>query len=391
MANERYPRIRTGGDALERGRQYGETARDRISRTVHLYSDVFARDAELDWETARELALQFIDPIRAVSRVYVDELQGIADGAGLTLGDIAAINVRSELKIGAMARRAREQGEKGPPEGCTTLGVTPSASLSSHTLLAQNWDWYEECADTVVVLEVEQEDGPNYVTVVEAGLLAKTGLNSNGVGIVTNLLASGWDKGAVGIPYHVSLRSLMDASGAADALARLQTSVRSSSATYMVGAESGLAFVAEGVPGDYSSLFLTFPNDQGFLAHTNHFTSAEFKGKDAGRWGIPSSPFRLERARRLMSAREGNATPGSLQHVLRDHCGDRSVSICAHPAHDAARLDRYMTVASVVMDTDSRSVWLAEGAPCENSFDHLDYSEFLKAKRPAKILERRPA
>lgn len=378
MSTEPYPRIRVTGDALERGRQYGEAARQRIRRTLDLYADVFARDAGLGWAATCELAMEFVPPIRALSADYVDELQGIADGAGLALADIVAINVRSELKIGAMARQAHAQGDVGAPQGCTTLAVIPSASSARHTLLAQNWDWYEECESTVVVLEAERSDGPNYVTVVEAGLLAKTGLNSRGVGVVTNLLASDRDTGSPGIPYHVSLRSILDASQAVDALARLQTSVRASSASYMVASEGGLAFVAEGIPGDYSDLFLVFPDDRGFLVHTNHFTSSEFPGKDVGRWGVPSSPFRLERAGRLLSTLSTDVTPGCLQHVLKHHFRDQSVSICLHPTQDALRLDRYKTVVAVVMDLEARRMWVTAGSPCENPFHLIDYSDFLR-------------
>jgi isopenicillin-N N-acyltransferase like protein len=378
MAIEPYPRVRVGGDARERGRQYGEAARERVHRTVALYTDVFARDVGLDWSAARDFALEFVGPIRALSADYLSEMEGLAEGSGLALADILAINVRSELKIGAMARQAETQRQAGPPDGCTTLAVTPAASATHDTLLAQNWDWYEECTETVVVLEAERSDGPNYVTVVEAGLLAKTGFNAHGVGVVTNLLASDRDVGAPGIPYHVSLRSVMDATQAVDALTRLQAGVRSPSANFMVASEGGLAFVAEGSPGDYSDLHLLFPGDKGYLVHTNHFTSPEFRLKDVGRWGIPSSPFRLERADRLLAGLSGDITVGCLQHVLRDHFPDHTVSICAHPMPAAAPLDRYMTVVAVVMDIEARQMWVTAGPPCASVFEPIDYSDFLR-------------
>ena len=55
-----------------------------------------------------------------------------------------------------------------------------------------------------MVLEAEQDEGPRFVTVVEAGLLAKFGLNSAGVGILTNALVCDGDTGEPGVPYHVS-------------------------------------------------------------------------------------------------------------------------------------------------------------------------------------------
>jgi isopenicillin-N N-acyltransferase-like protein len=49
------------------------------------------------------------------------------------------------------------------------------------------------------VLEVEQETGPNFVSVVEAGV-AKTGMNSSGLGVTTNAHVTDEDRGAPDIP-----------------------------------------------------------------------------------------------------------------------------------------------------------------------------------------------
>jgi isopenicillin-N N-acyltransferase-like protein len=60
------------------------------------------------------------------------------------------------------------------------------------------------------VLEVRQDEGPDFVTVVEAGLLAKTGMNAAGLGLVTNALVTDADVGEPGLPYHVLLRAHPD-------------------------------------------------------------------------------------------------------------------------------------------------------------------------------------
>ena len=123
----------------------------------------------------------------------------------------------------AKARAARDL--RRAPAECTTLAVLPSATAQGRILIAQNWDWLAHTRETVVVLEAEQDDGPRYVTVVEAGLLAKFGLNSAGVGVLTNALVCDGDKGEPGVPYHVILRSLHDATSITDALTRLQAAV----------------------------------------------------------------------------------------------------------------------------------------------------------------------
>ena len=374
-----FPCVRVSGNALERGRQYGEAARERIGRTVDLYMAMFAEACGISWESACDLATEFMAPIEAYSAKYLEELRGIADGAGLRLADVLAINVRTEVKLAALARQARAAWVGGALEGCTSLAATPHGSADEHTLLAQNWDWYEECQHTVIVLEAEQPDAPNYVTVVEAGLLAKTGLNQNGVGVVTNLLASDRDMGVAGIPYHILLRSVLDAKHAIDAFARLQAPVRTSSANYVVGDVDGVVFVAEGTPGDFSNLHLGLPNEHGVITHTNNFTSPWFTDKDVGRAFTPDSPFRLQRAQELMSPQRGCVSPASLQQVLANHFADPCVSICLHPTPGASRFMREMTVASVVMDLDERTVWIAAGPPCSTPYRKHDYSGFLAA------------
>jgi isopenicillin-N N-acyltransferase like protein len=374
MAGSLYPSVHVSGDALSRGRQYGEAARTRILASVELYRDAFLYDAALDWAAVRELASAFVEPIGSVYPNYLTEMKGIAEGANLDLLDVLAINVRSEVKIAAMAKQARSQSPSALMDGCTTVAAAPRATASGHTLLAQNWDWYEACEDTAVILEVEQSDGPNYVTVVEAGLLAKTGFNANGVGVVTNLLASDRDAGTPGIPYHICLRAILDAEHIVDALSKVQASFRSSSANYMIADPDGLPVVVEAWPGDYSALTLIEPDREGWLVHTNHFVSSQFPCKDVGRWAIPGSPFRLWRAREAVASLAEPATPASIGAVLTHHFSSRSVSTCLHPIPDAERLERGSTVVSVVMDLDERRMWVADGPPCEHPFREIDCS-----------------
>ena len=82
----------------------------------------------------------------------------------------------------------------------------------------------------MVVLEVRQDEDPDFVTVVKAGLLAKTGMNAAGLGLVTNTLVTDADVGEPGLPYHVLLRAVLDCATVTDALQVLQAGPRSSSA-----------------------------------------------------------------------------------------------------------------------------------------------------------------
>lgn len=382
-----FPHVRVAGGPRERGRAYGEQARQRIGRSVEAYRDVFRAYAGWDWSRVRQEAARYEEPVAAFDERYVAEMRGIAEGAGVELEDVLAINVRTEVMFAAKARAAERSsgrdGDGGRQGECSAFAVLPEASANGHTLLGQNWDWLLHCFDTVVVLEVEQDEGPNFVSVVEAGLLAKTGMNSSGLGVVTNALVTEDDRGEPGIPYHVLLRALMDCENLSDALATAQRGVRSSSANYLVAHEDGVAVDLEATPGDFSRLLLSFAED-GVLLHTNHYRSPAFDRRDVSLWVMPDSPFRLERLKAAVGrARAEGLSLDTFRAALADHANFPS-GICCHPDARMEPHDRGATVASVLMDLDERRIWLADGHPCTTPYRELGVRSLREKPSPVK-------
>jgi isopenicillin-N N-acyltransferase-like protein len=376
-----FPHVRVQGKPRERGRQYGEQARERIGRSIAAYRDVFKHYAGWSWSKVTREARRYEEPIAAYGATYIEELRGIAEGAGVAFEDVLAINTRTEVMFAARARDAARASARAAGE-CSAFCVLPEASADAHTLIGQNWDWQLHCYDTVVVLEVQKEDGPDFVTVVEAGLLAKTGFNSSGVGLVTNTLVSDADEGTPAVPYHVALRAILDCETLSDALAALQRSQRSSSANYLVAHRDGIALSAEAEPGDFSRLHLLFPT-QGVLLHTNHFLSPDFSLKDVSLWLIPDSPLRLERLRTAVAAARPGLSIREFQQMLTDHANHPS-GVCNHPDSRDHPQEQGATIASILMDLDARRMWLADGPPCQTPYRELDYADFLAKPSPLR-------
>src|SRR5580704_9661651 len=282
------PRVRVAGTPYDRGRQYGTQARDRIRLSVQAYQRVFAHYTGWDWPDVRRAAAGFEAPIAAFRPAY--------------LADVLAINVRTEVMYAAKARQAplatRVSANFRPlPAECSAFAVVPAPGhAQTPTLLGQNWDWLLHSAQTLIVLEARPDDGPDFVTVVEAGLLAKAGLNAAGLGLVTNALVTDADLGAPGLPYHVLLRAILDCATVTEALKVLQAGTRSSSANYLIAHASGAALDVEAAPGDFTRLYPQFP-DQGLLLHTNHFLSPRLHPVDVSLWAMPDSAIRLQRLR----------------------------------------------------------------------------------------------
>jgi isopenicillin-N N-acyltransferase like protein len=380
------PRIRVEGTHYERGLQYGAQARAQVHLSVQAYGRVFAHYTGWDWPAVRRAAAAFEAPIAAFRPAYLDEMRGIAEGAGLDLADVLAINVRSEVMYAAKARQAplaERATTRQPPAECSAFAVVPAPGASQPvTLVGQNWDWLLHSAQTMVVLEARQDDGPDFVTVVEAGLLAKIGLNAAGLGLVTNALVTDADIGAPGLPYHVLLRAILDCATVTEALQVLQAGTRSSSANYLIAHASGAALDVEAAPGDFTRLYPLFP-DRGLLLHTNHFLSPHFLSPglhpaDLSLWAMPSSAVRLQR---LRAGAETTATLDDFRGLLADHA-DYPRSICSHPHPDDHPLEQGATIASVLMDLTARRVWLAAGNPCQAPYRELDVS-WLGAAAPA--------
>src|SRR6266516_4818115 len=368
-----FPHVRVEGSALDRGRQYGSQAADHVHRSVAAYRDVFAHYPGWDWATVRREAARYQDPIAAFRPAYLDEIRGIAEGAGLDPGDVLAINVRTEVMFAAKARQAA--GQQRAQDGCTAFAVVPPPGVDGSTLIGQNWDWLPHTSETVVVLEARQDEGPDFVTVVEAGLLAKTGMNSSGLGLVTNALVTDADTGTPGVPYHLALRAILDCETTSDALAALQSAERSSAANYLIAHRDGSVVDVEAAPGDFSRLYLLFPQD-GVVLHSNHFLSPRFDGKDLSVWAMPDSPLRLQRIRAGLSGQKGLPTLDTFRTLLADHANYPS-GLCCHPDPRMNPYDQGATVASVIMDLGTQEMYLADGNPCSVPYRQLDYREFL--------------
>jgi isopenicillin-N N-acyltransferase-like protein len=372
-----YPRISVAGPPRERGRQYGAGAASRVHRSIEAYRAVFEHYAGWDWSRVRREAHAFRDPIEAFGPDYLEEIAGIAEGAGVDELDVLAINVRTEVMFAATARDA-DRLRRLPAE-CSAFAALP-ARAGGRLLVGQNWDWLLHSFETCIVLEATQDDGPNFVTVVEAGLLAKAGMNSAGVAVCTNALVSDADRGRPGVPYHVLLRAILDAETATDALSALQRAERSSSANYLLAHEDGIALDVEGAPGDFARLFLGYA-DGGVILHTNHFVNAGFDGRDVSLWAMPDSPFRLARLRQRIAEHDGELDVDFWEGMLADHAG-QPLGVCSHPDPRLPELERAATVAALVMDPAARRIWLASGNPCDAAFEELDCGELL-AKRSA--------
>jgi isopenicillin-N N-acyltransferase-like protein len=381
----RYPRIRVSGSPVERGFQYGAQARDRVHAGMAGYQRAFAQSAGWTWQQAVDAVAHLVEPVQAAFPEYLTEMEGIAEGTGLDVADIFTMNARTEVMWAATARQA-EADRAALSRECSSFALLPQRTSCGHTLIGQNWDWLSHSFDTLVVLEVEQDGYPNFVTLVEAGLLAKTSMNSSGLAVAVNSLVTTADKAEPGLPFHVLIRAFADCDTITDAVYVAVKHQRSSSGNYLLAHADGLAVNLETTPGGYQGVTPQLPS-QGVLVHTNHFVSPVPGSQDVGHYAMADSLIRLQRVTTHIAERQEPATVETLHKALCDHA-DFPSAVCCHPDARSADDMQWATVASVIMDLDERVMYLSEGNPCQHAPELLTFGELLaKQSRTAAMRE----
>jgi isopenicillin-N N-acyltransferase-like protein len=341
--------IEIKGSPLERGRQQGEAARAVVLRALSRYREVIPKITGMSWEQAILEARKFLPYGEDAFPHFVQELRGIAEGAGVSFHEVWTLNCYEGLT--EVHQRVW---------GCTCVAVREEHSADGHVLLAHNEDWSSLDQDNVYLVRAEPDDGPAFIGITYGPLLVNIGLNAEGIGVAINSVYP--TDGRVGVPRILCSRAVLNARTIGQAIRACVPKLRAGGYNYLLVDPNGEMYNIETSATTHSLVY----GQEGWLAHTNHYLSAKMQAlEEPGTYS--SSNVRYNRARRLLRAQLGQVTIDSLQTLLRDHVNYPD-SVCVHEDPDEAPYDREMTLVSLVMDLTERLVWAAPGPPCQNEF-----------------------
>jgi len=339
------PLIEVRGAPRERGRQYGELAKQRIHRGIEHYSSQLEA-SQLRWPDVKSLVAEFEPLIVAFEPDYVAEMTGVAEGAGVESAAIVLLNARTEILKLATRRQHSPKSAAIDPDGCTGLVALPETTAQGRLIHAQNWDWKAECAETAVVLRVLRDDGPDLLTFTEAGALARSGFNSAGISITANYLESDRDYSQIGVPLALLRRRALEQEHLALAMRLVYVTSKSASNNMIVAHVGGIAIDFECVPDETFQVHA----ERGLIVHANHFQSpvALTKLRDTGVANTPDSLYRDLRTRRLLEPHIGKIDRDTVKAVLFDDY-QSPWSVCRPPRLNTSN-NMSATVAMVVME-----------------------------------------
>lgn len=407
-----FEEVTLTGTPYARGKTYGQRVPGRINHSIATYARLFAYRRGMDWAACQEAALAFEPVLQAGASDVLEEMRGIADGSGKQLSEIMALNVRTELLAGKAPgdvhpkwqealfansaagvpahaedggellggaggfsrERARANGFGAADGGgfasaaladfgeCTSAAADKSVTTMGATILAQTWDWQGDQRAACVVLRIYSPDHPEILTLTEAGMVAKHGINSEGLAVGLNMMHSKTDGQGVGMPVHVLLRKMLQARTFAEAKAIPRAHPAVASSCIVLASARGELSALEITPAGVAEV----PAKNGRLVHTNHALDAGAAADECDIKPSNTSRDRHQRASEMLQGGSGDKRKLHLDDfkaILRDHKGEPRC-ICRHPDRRIAAVDRSETVCGVIMDLGTMGLHIAPGLPC---------------------------
>jgi isopenicillin-N N-acyltransferase like protein len=327
-------------DPRTRGELAGAALKEPIAAVEDAYRRLFHALRGWGPDEVDRFGEQVLARVSRWRPALVSELEGLAAGCGLPVEVVAAMNGRTEVvRLNECSVVGRTDGEDAP-------------------WLAQTWDWYLDAPDRTVMWNAAADDGTRFLTMTEAGLLAKTGVSERGLALSLNMLVHQADALPPQIPIHLVLREILATCARVEDVAALLADVEFSASSCMTVVDAaGGAAAFECSPAGIARIE---PED-GLVVHTNHFLDPELARGEANEV-VEGSQGRLA-AVRASSPR----TLADARVALSNHsCSPQAV--CRHDEPSLPGFPDCGTVVALEMQPATGEIEAAAGNPCCTEF-----------------------
>jgi isopenicillin-N N-acyltransferase-like protein len=334
-----YPVYKARGTHRELGRQHGEQA----ARQIKAHIEMMRARPRLSEEQFRQRVSRFQPMFERYCPHLLEEMRGLAEGAGVTLEEAVLCNIRGELG-GA------------PAAGCTSYAIGRKGTARREVIAGQNADLGSGTMPLAYVLHLQPKDKPEVLIWTFGGMLGYHGMNSAGVAHFSNAL-SGGPSARFGMPEYLYERLMLECGSTEEVIDILRKLPLASNENFMICDRQGNIADAEATTAGPEVLR---DNGAGYLAHTNHFLSDRYSTTENLRLSLADSVPRLRRMDALIKSRYGSIGIEDLKRFLSDHSG-HPTSICRHGSD-------MQTLASMISEPKERCMHVALGNPCEHRF-----------------------
>ena len=322
--DRRFPLLDLSGTPYAMGKIHGQALWSEIRRSL----TVLEKLLRVPLEQAIQYAARSLPYCHEQAPELMEEVQGIADGAGLALEQVFALNAGLDLMLSEP-----ERVRFGGPD-CWAMAVAGLATAGGKTMVLWTAEDNARWMDACVLLRMQPAEGLPCLMWTFAGFVGRPGLNPS---LALSAAAQVSPDGDTGMPYPFICRKALACATTKDAARVIASYERMAGMAYTMGDTSG----------DLVTLQTTARACRA-VESSPGWTAC------AGRW----AEARLARLDALLHAHWGRHDLGTLQQVQRDHGPG---SLCAHDGTSA-------TLTAFVCDVEAEEMWLTRGSPCEHEY-----------------------
>jgi isopenicillin-N N-acyltransferase-like protein len=347
-----FPFYRFTGTHYEIGKQYGETCKDLINLHRDYALERLSKSINIPSKKAlEEAALEYRSYVVKYAPFFDEEIQGLAKGAGISLGEAYFLQLRAEI-----------YQYFDTTDECTTFAVSPETTSDGTPLIGQNADLPSFYQEIGVIIESVPNDKPATLMLTPAGQISYIGINDKGMGVFANfLVCEGW---RVGFPRYLLSRLALSQENLDQAIKSIENVHRASSRNIIMMDKEGKAVDIETVPRRIGRI----ESSNGILAHSNHFISADLLDEEKKQGeDLVNSHIRLHRMNQLLEENKGRLNAEVMQEILRDR-DTAPHTLCRIPGDFGTDA---ITFASVIAEPTKGHLWIAIGPP--NQYEYKCY------------------
>lgn len=343
--DKRFAHLEIKGSYREIGYQVGQVFRENIKEILHSRSEWHSRLINI---LKSDEGRKFSDKLLELSQKHfpnvIEEIKGMADGAGIHFNHIWAINIKSEL--GAV---------KKEPPGCSSIFVKDDKNM----WLFHNEDGHTAYKDIVFTIKVTPPSGISYISMVYPGTITGNGpsLNSRGIVQTTNYIGS--TKSEIGLPRYIIGRAILEANDLKEAIQIATFESRAYPYHHHLASFNEKRYASvETIPGVSE---VKYPD--GVYFHTNHLLfekTKDYQFQDQEYKNSSSLSRYIVINEKLNQLEPDNLRPDSMLSILSSH-ERKPYSPCRHPLEDILG----QTLGTAFFDINEGIFYLYKGNPCE--------------------------
>ena len=348
------------GSGYERGLQHGRRLKADIARIVDLWKNDLRGQSALDPDVLIKRFLaetNFIPAIKKWTPDILEEVRGLADGAGQPFETMFAFQLVDEIWVFLDAKAAHH---------CSGLGVARGGGHPA--FIAQNMDLESFRDGFQAVLHIAGDaTRPEQYVFTSAGLVGVNGVNDRSVAVACNTLLQ-LSASTDGLPVAFVVRGVLASASGDEALKFVRGVRHASGQNYIIGAGDRV-YDLEASAGKVVE-FKPFPDGR-LVYHTNH----PLINDDLKPWALmdelslANTKTRLAAVRDRLGSDAAAVDEDAIRAILRSKDSPR------HPVCRTLRTgsSAFTFGATIMTLSGTPALDVTMGPPDTNAFVHLGF------------------